>query len=53
MKWALIKAIVLCAVLAPTSAAADNSSLIRLKQRDALLGWEAVGRVAIGTARVC
>lgn len=32
---------------------ADNSSLIRLNQRDALLGWEAVGRVEIGSEGYC
>lgn len=41
-------------VLLPVSATAQTTSgLIRLGARDALLGWEAVGRVAIGDQGYC
>jgi protease YdgD len=38
---------------AVAQAAAQNSGLIQLDQRDALLGWEAVGRVAIAREGYC
>jgi len=53
MNGAVIKALALGALLAPLQAAADNSSLIRLKQRDALFGWEAVGRVVMAGEGYC
>ncbi|MCF3594837.1 trypsin-like peptidase domain-containing protein [Rhodobacteraceae bacterium LMO-12] len=51
-RWA-IKTLALVLLFQPVQAIADNSSLIRLNQRDALLGWEAVGRVAIGDDGYC
>ena len=49
-------AALIMALLAPFlagSAEAQNSGLIPLHKRDALLGWEAVGRVGLGSEGYC
>jgi len=44
---------ILAAGLPGTGALAETSGLIRLTDRDDLFGWEAVGRIDIGTSGFC
>ena len=49
----LLITLMLFVLVLPGQTAAQNSGLIKLNQRDALLGWEAVGRVEIAGCGYC